>query len=687
MRPAIRRALRGAMVPGTGSRFDPDAAAFFALSAAITDRDAINRLVVGAKGLFDWSQTAIYLTRSGQNGGTATVLKLGGATWASNGTLRGTPTPTLGASGTALASASSQYLELGSWGASFAGGIYAGTAHSANSVAANTRGLSIEDDDGSPLGGMWAPFGTGAMFWDCLGSGSGRVTGAAGATSGTMHLWAGTSLGKCWRDTTQAASGGGTDSLGLTFDRVQVGRSATSIASNLTLACTWAVADGAVDTAKHNSWYALLKATVLPGLAALGLAAIYNAYVYPHGNGIEFALTKPLHSLTTDGFTVTADGNAIPIERVVPSGSAGGVYWELQFKNHWITAGQEVVISYDGDQFAPTAGFTCSEANQDSLTTQRAIDTWSQRTGMSIHFNTATYTIAGGLSGQLAPGNSNVNLFNPTGLTGPDSLDNWIQVAQSIDSRMLMLTTKHVDGYCLWDSTVSADRCITASEPWWTNQGFDIVDAFCTKTRAAGMKVGFYFSVLDRKFRLDHPEWAWADYQSNPSAAATYTAYIQDQLTELLDGRYGVIDEILLDAWDITGNEEYPSYTAVNKASTLALIRSLQPGITILINDYKQSNVDTEIAISESGTAQPVPRDVNRNVARHWSTPTNDNNGWFDDPDRRDNYAAVSVHVDNVALTRARQGDLLWNISPDVTGLFDAFQIAYCEAIGAAIET
>jgi alpha-L-fucosidase len=511
------------------------------------------------------------------------------------------------------------------------------------------------------------------------------VTAASGASAGVVYAWAGSSVGKCWRDTTQIASGGGTDSLSATFDRVQVGRSATSIASNLNLALTWAVAEGAVDTAKHNSFYALLKATICPALAALGLAAIYNAYVYPHGNGVEFALTKPLHTLSTKGFTIKADGVTIPIARVVPSGGAGGVYWELQFKDRWITQGQEVVIEYSGDQFAHTAGFTCSEANQDSNTTTRALTDFADRTWMSNHFNTATYTIANSTSGQLAPGDSPLSLFNPTGLTSPVSLDNWVQVAQSINATGLMLTTKHVDGYCLWDSTVSAARCITASEPWWTNQGFDIVDAFCTRTRAAGMKVGFYFSILDRRFHLDHPEWDWNDYQTIPEANEAYTAYIHAQLTELLDGRYGAIDKILLDAWEIVGNFEYPSYITVNKASTLALIRSLQPDIVILINDYKQSNADTEIAIYESGTAQPIPRDVNRNAACYWSTPTEDNNGWFDDPDRRDNYATAASHAENVALTRARQGYLIWNISPDTSGIYDAFQIAYCVEVGNAI--
>lgn len=666
--------------------FDADALTFFANSAAITDKANLNTVTVGMNSLFGRGNWVLYPTKTGQQATGSTVYKLGSASWAGNASIMGGAT--IGATGLPLLSASTQYLNIGSWGSgTFTNGIYCGTVHSPDFIA-NTRGLEIGESDGNPIGGMWAPHGDGNMYWDVLHPTS-RAFGASGAVAGTKRMWTGSSVGKCWRDTTQIATVGSTSQLTGNFDRVEVGRNSGSIAANLNLELTFAVKGEHVDTAKHNSFYALLKASIVPGLAALGLAAIYNAYVYPHGNGVEFALTKPLHAISAAGFTVTADGRPIQVVRVVPSGSAGGVYWEAQFADDWINAGEEVVISYNGTQFTPTAGFTVSEANQDSTNTARGLAMWSKRVSMSIHFDPTTYGLYDETGEQWATGAESPDVFNPTLLTTPDDIDNWIAVAQSLNAEAMYLTAKHVGGFCMWYSDARPDYDLRAATTWHTAHGFDIVEAYCDKVRAAGMKVGFYFSTWDRRFEIANPTakatlvgGAWVP--GDTANATAYTALIQDLLTELLDGRYGTIDYLLIDAWEIPGLQ-YPYYDMVDRASTLALINSLQPDITILENDYDRDTVHTALAMFEAGTGDPIPFSYNRYPALTWMTCTNTNNGWFDDDNQRANYMTAATAGSIAASARARHGTVIYNVSPGITGKFDAFQIAHSAEVGAAI--
>lgn len=670
---------------GSGDSYDVDSLTFFANSPAITDKDAINTAVIGANALFGRGNWVMYPTKTGQQATGSTVFKLGSAAWASDATIMGGAT--IGATGLPLLSASTQYLNIGSFGnGTFTDGVYCGTVHSPDFIA-NTRGIEIGENDGNPIGGMWAPHGDGNMYWDVLHPTS-RAFGASGAVAGTKRMWTGSSVGKCWRDTTQIATVGSTSQLTGNMNRVEVGRSNGAIAANLNLELTFAVKGEHVDTAKHNSFYALLKASIVPGLAALGLAAIYNAYVYPHGNGVEFALTKPLHSVDKAGFVVTADGRPIPIKQVVPSGGAGGVYWEAQFYDDWICAGEEVVISYAGDQFEHHAGFTVSEANQDSTNTQRGLAMWQDRMAMSIHFDTTTFGLYNETGEQWATGAESPDIFNPTALTSPDDIDNWISVAQSMGATAMYFTAKHVGGFCMWYSDARPDYDLRAATTWHTAQGFDIVDAYTTKARAAGMKVGFYYSMWDRRFEIANPtakatlvEGAWVP--GDTANAAAYTALNHALLTELLSN-YGTIDYLLIDAWEIVGLQ-YPYYNMVDRASTLALINGLQPAITILENDYDRNTERTALAMFEAGTGDPVPFSYNRYPALTWMTCTNTNNGWFDDDDQRVNYLSAATAASVAATTRARHGTIIYNVSPGNTGVFDAFQIAHTAEIGAAI--
>jgi alpha-L-fucosidase len=114
-----------------------------------------------------------------------------------------------------------------------------------------------------------------------------------------------------------------------------------------------------------------------------------------------------------------------------------------------------------------------------------------------------------------------------------------------------VLTTKHHDGFCLFDSKYTDYKATN------TPAHRDLVREYVNAFRAQGMKIGFYYSLLD----WHHPDYTMDDVhpltQTDTSQAnydrlnkgrdmRKYRQYLRDQITELLTN-YGKIDVLWLD--------------------------------------------------------------------------------------------------------------------------------------------
>src|SRR6185369_10007021 len=150
-----------------------------------------------------------------------------------------------------------------------------------------------------------------------------------------------------------------------------------------------------------------------------------------------------------------------------------------------------------------------------------------------------------------------------------------------------VVTTKHHDGFCLFDTALTDYR---ASR---TPAGRDLIAPLVTAFRERGLGVGFYYSLLDwhhPDFPVDglHPQRDDAALRAEPRDVARYRAYLHGQVRELLTG-YGPLDEVWLDfsytnhvhngvpVWGGKGAADWGS------EDLLAMIRELQPGA--LVND------------------------------------------------------------------------------------------------------
>ena len=148
------------------------------------------------------------------------------------------------------------------------------------------------------------------------------------------------------------------------------------------------------------------------------------------------------------------------------------------------------------------------------------------------------------------------------------SPDHFIDVAESAGAEYVVFTTKHHDGFCMWD-TKTTDFKVTN-----TPAKRDVLAELAAACRRRGMKLGLYYSNPD----WHHPN-AYNDkstHQIPPQPGdepdtEKYIAYVKEQVTELLTN-YG---EIVCFFWDIPSRIDRPEMDG--------LVRRLQPGI--MVND------------------------------------------------------------------------------------------------------
>lgn len=144
--------------------------------------------------------------------------------------------------------------------------------------------------------------------------------------------------------------------------------------------------------------------------------------------------------------------------------------------------------------------------------------------GMFIHFGINTF-------GEIewSDGSIPVGKYNPTEL----DCDQWVRVARDAGFRYVLLTTKHHDGFCLWDSKYT-DYDVSSS-PVKT----DVVAEVSKACKKYGLEFAVYYSLWDRK----EPSYKDKDPEK-------YVDYMCKQLTELLTN-YGPVCELWFDGgWD-----------------------------------------------------------------------------------------------------------------------------------------
>ena len=196
--------------------------------------------------------------------------------------------------------------------------------------------------------------------------------------------------------------------------------------------------------------------------------------------------------------------------------------------------------------------------------------------GLSVHWGLYALSTSGGEwiyyenRIPLETYKKRMDRFNPTKFNA----DEWADLMLEAGQKFLVITSKHHDGFCLWDTALTEFKV--------TNTHFkrDIIAELAEALHARGLGLHFYYSLVD---------WTHPAYRQNWDA---YVAYYQGQIRDLCTN-YGPIGGFVFDGyWPRTrfeSEDEIAYFSALGKwdlAGTYDLIHQLQPHAVVANNHH-----------------------------------------------------------------------------------------------------
>lgn len=264
--------------------------------------------------------------------------------------------------------------------------------------------------------------------------------------------------------------------------------------------------------------------------------------------------------------------------------------------------------------------------------------------------------------------------------------DQWAEAAAEAGMKYFVVTTKHHDGFCLWDSQLTDYKATN------TPAGRDLIRPIVEAFRARGLKVGFYHSLIDwhhPHFVIDdvhalrnHPDRAKLNEQRDQKK---YIEYLHGQAREILTG-YGKISIIFYDFSYPSGAPGRPDSFAGKgrddwgSEELLRMTRELQPGI--IVNDRLDLN-DEDGGWDIKTPEQFQPRKwVEVNGQRVvWETCQTFSGSWGYHRDEA-SWKSVGQLVRMLINTVSTGGNLLLNVGPTGRGEFDQRALDRLAGIG-----
>lgn len=290
------------------------------------------------------------------------------------------------------------------------------------------------------------------------------------------------------------------------------------------------------------------------------------------------------------------------------------------------------------------------------------------------------------------------NTFNPVGFDPAK----WAQAAREAGMKYVIFTTKHHDGFCMFDSKYTDYKVTDQACAFHTNSKANITKEIFDAFRSEGLWAGAYFSKPDW-----HSDYYWDPYfppfnrnvnydpEAYPEKWQKFVDFTHNQILELLTD-YGKIDILWLDGgWVAKSSKEELQQALIRKAmgtssgflksfavnqdikmdELVAKAREKQPGLIVVdraVEGKNQNYLTPENKVPEE--ALPFP----------WESCIIAGGGWSYVPDAQYMSPREAIHmlVDIVA----KGGNLLYNIAPGPDGTWHDEAYHLLEAIGDWIQ-
>ena len=288
-----------------------------------------------------------------------------------------------------------------------------------------------------------------------------------------------------------------------------------------------------------------------------------------------------------------------------------------------------------------------------------------------IHFGINTFT---GM--EWGDGGENPNIFNPTELDAKQ----WVSVLSEAGFKRIILTCKHHDGFCLWNSKYTKHSVVNS--PWKDGKG-DVVKEFSDACHKYGVKIGFYLSPWDQN----------SEYYGTGDR---YNQYYINQLEELLTN-YGEVSEIWMDgAKGSNVKQDYKFnewFEFIKKLQPNCLIFSpIGPDIRWIGNEkgYAGKRCFSTISISKMKKGEDIEY-LNKGEIRgeDWLVGECDVSirpGWFYHENQDNDVKSLEKLLDIYYKSVGRNGVLLLNVPPNKKGRFHENDVNRIKEFGKALK-
>ena len=250
-----------------------------------------------------------------------------------------------------------------------------------------------------------------------------------------------------------------------------------------------------------------------------------------------------------------------------------------------------------------------------------------------------------------------ITTFNPTKFDP----DRWAKAIKDAGIQYMFITTKHHDGFCMWDTSTTDYKITSKRCPFHTDTRADTVKETMRAFRQQGVTTGLYFSKSD----WHHPGYWLPELGPGPGQGPNYRPkekperwqefkdFTWRQIEELVT-RFGPQEVLWLD-----GGSVRPPNADIDMNGIAAMARKHQPGLIVVdrtVHGVNENYITPEGEIPDEYLPYP------------WETCMTMGTKWVWKPN--DQFKSAGTLIRNLCRIVARNGNYLIGIGPDGQGEF-----------------